>query len=178
MAEKFAPDFIANGANSWTPQLTNQFYIQIAIPGVKSLSQSREVYLAVAGGGIPGSSFEEVTIDFVNMQTFMAGAIRFETFALRVRDFIDAGSRQALYDWFVLVGDPQTGKMGLPNQYKTDGNIILFAPNGSAERSWKVEGVWPQAQNWGDLDYSTVENLEMEFTLRCDRAYLAPRIVM
>jgi len=171
MAEQFQPDYIAGGDNSWTPQLTNQFYIQLALPSGIALSQSRELYLAVAGGAIPGSSFEEVTIDFVNMQVFMAGAIRFESFALRVRDFIDAGSRKALWDWYQLVGNPRTGSMGLPNEYKADGNIILFAPNGTAERKWKVEGVWPQAQGWGDLDYSTVENLMMEFTLRCDRAY-------
>jgi len=172
MADKLAPDYIAagGGANTWTPQLTNNFYIQVA--DIPTLTQGRELYLAVEGGGIPSSSFEEVTIDFVNMQVFMAGALRFENFAMRIRDFVDAQSRNAAFAWYNQVGDPRTGLVNLPRIYKKDVKMVLFAPDGTLEREWLCEGCWPQAQSWGELSYTTVENLMIEFTLRCDRAYL------
>jgi len=108
----------------------------------------------------------------VNMQTFMAGAIRFDTFALRVRDFIDAYSRDALWNWYLQVCNPISGQMGLPKNYKKDLTLIMFAPDGSAEREWKVEGAFPQAHSWGEFSYTTVENVVIELTMRCDRGYL------
>ncbi len=168
MAEILAPNHIAQQAGQFTPQLQNQFSIEIhGLPG----QDSDTLILGVAGGAIPESSFEKVTIDYVNKQVHMAGKIIVGTTSLRVRDFIDSETRDALWRWYQLTGDPKTGSMGLPADYKRDGTIVLFGPDGSHERLWKMEGLFIESANWGDLDHATVDNLVMEATLSVDTAY-------
>jgi hypothetical protein len=75
-------------------------------------------------------------------------------------------------DWLRLNYEPLTGRMGYATFYKKDITLKLLDPQGTVVELWDMTGAWPQDINWGDLDYASSDNVEINFSLRYDNATL------
>ena len=51
--------------------------------------------------------------------------------------------------------------------------IVLYDGVGETLEEWKLENVWPNNIEFGDLDYSQNDVTTIDLTLRYDRAYIA-----
>ena len=57
----------------------------------------------------------------------------------------------------------------------TDPDFTVADPGASITQSWLIQGVFPQAIDYGELDYGSSDVQEVSVTLRYDRAYRVKR---
>lgn len=160
-------DHLANAAGLFEPQRQNNFLFQIHLDdGIDSLN----INLSLEAASLPTESSEEVELNYINVKRYVAGKTVYDTIPLVVKDMVDIGTARALSRWRTKVYNPITDQVGLARDYKKSADIILFAPDGSAERTWELRGVWPISVNWGPLDMTTSDIVKIETTLRYDKA--------
>lgn len=117
----------------------------------------------------PNLSIEETEINFLNGKFFIPGKATWETITVTYIDVASLDSKP-LYDWLASVydyTDPTLLYMGSTARlYSGVGIIKLLDGCGTTLETWTLEGVWPTAVNFGDLDYSSSEEATIELTLR------------
>jgi len=158
---------IAAQDGDFTPQHQNQWAIEIA--GLEGDDKDL-IVLSVMSATLPVESNEEVMLAYGNEKRYVAGAVEYETIPLVVRDWVDRDTRRALIRWRREVYDPETGNVGLAKNYKKNAELILYSSEGSITRKVRLVGLWPQALNAGDLSMESSDPVQMEMTLRFDRA--------
>ena len=112
---------------------------------------------------------EEIELPYLNEARYVAGRARYEAIPLVVKDMVDVGVATAVKTWFEQVHNPATHKVGLARNYKKVADIIMIAPDGTLERTWRLHGCWPTYINYGDLDMNSNEIVRIELNLRYDR---------
>ena len=133
------------------------------------------------GGGIeawmcrtvkrPDINFEEITLDYMNTRRYLAGKFDWQTLDVTLLDPIDNSAADAVIAWIRTVGDEYSTAKFPASDYKRQITITLLDGAGLGIETWVLEGVWPQATNFGDLDYSANDPVEITMTLRYDRAW-------
>ena len=74
--------------------------------------------------------------------------------------------------WRKQVYDPETDQIGWATQYKKDGMVTEFGPDGTFFRNWKIKGVWPSGVNYGSsMSHEGSEVKKLEMTLAYDKAF-------
>lgn len=120
----------------------------------------------------PNYDIEETELNFLNAKTWIAGKLTWQSITAT---YIDAGSQdlQALYQWIgqnAQLNDNINFQQGTSFQdYCGDAFLVLYDGCGRAMEQWKLFNVWPQAVNFGELDYSSSEEVTIELTLRYDQ---------
>lgn len=121
----------------------------------------------------PNMTIEETEINFLNGKTWIPGKGTWETITVTYYD-VGGGPgnnfSNAIYGWLNSVyefRDPvrlrQASKWG---EYGGTATLLLFDGCGNEMERWILRQVWPQAINWGDLDYANSEEVTIELTLR------------
>jgi len=117
----------------------------------------------------PNISIEETEINYLNAKTWIPGKATWETVTVTYYD-VAAQGNQALYNWLASVfnfSDPTMSQQGKHRTaYSGTGVLTLYDGCGSAVEIWTMKDVWPQAINFGELDYSSSEEVTIELTLR------------
>lgn len=124
----------------------------------------------------PNISFEETEINFLNGKTFLPGKGTWETITITYYDVSiiagngAGGGNQALWSWLASVYD-FTDHTGLKQSsargcYGGEGICKLYDGCGDELERWVLFDCWPQAVNFGELDYSSSEEVTIEVTLR------------
>lgn len=162
MAETLGASHLAS--DNWEVQRQNNFEISIAGVGGRTLT------LAVEAGFLPAESNEIIELNFGNSKVKVAGIANFEDGTLSLRDAIAQDIEKIVVDWRKQVYDPETDRVGLAVNYKKQGRVIQWAPDGSMERTWKIIGCWPSTVNYGTLDYTASDKKLIEITLTYDKA--------
>jgi len=133
----------------------------------------------------PNLTIEETEINFLHGKMWIPGKGSWETITVT---FFDgggasiAGGIKALYSWLATVynftgtGKPlsQSSRRGTPPNglptgnggYAATGVLDLYDGCGSSMETWTLGHMWPQAVNFGELDYSSSEEVSIEVTLR------------
>lgn len=158
---------IANAEGDFAPQHENNWLIEIG--GLDGDAKDL-ITLSLVSSALPPESNEEISLPYGNETRYVAGKAQFDPIPLVVRDYVDRPVRAALMAWRRQVYDPETGNVGLPSQYKKQAEIILQASNGTLSRSCRLIGIWPQALNPGTLSMDSANPVQIEMTLRYDRA--------
>jgi hypothetical protein len=104
------------------------------------------------------------------VRRYVAGRMLYEPIPLVVKDFVDIGTATAIETWQKQVANAETHKVGLAKDYKKVGDLILFAPEGSFERTWRLYGLFPVFVAFGALDMNANDVVRIQATLRYDRA--------
>jgi hypothetical protein len=123
----------------------------------------------------PNLSIEETEINFLNGKTWIPGKGTWETVTITYYDL--AGDANIdLWSWLASVYDftgggsggfPPNVKQGTARaDYSGTCELILYDGCGEELEVWKLLDAWPQAINFGDLDYSNSEEATIEVTLR------------
>lgn len=128
----------------------------------------------------PNINIEETEINFLHGKMWIPGKASWETITVTYYDVVadSNNSVTSLYNWLSTVYEfhsPQTLRQssrrgvtlnGGQNGYSGNGRLVLYDGCGTAMETWRLGHVWPQAINFGDLDYSSSEEVTVELTLR------------
>lgn len=140
----------------------------------------------------PNLTIEETEINFLHGKMWIPGKGSWETITVTYYDLAgtDAAngitpSMTALYSWLATVynftGTPAGGTLlsqssmrgttpyGMTTGrggYAAVGWLDLYDGCGLSLETWKLGNMWPQAVNFGELDYSSSEEVTLELTLR------------
>jgi len=145
----------------WTFQVTSQCTAIGSIPAYFVKLASR-----------PNISFEETEINFLNAKDWIPGKATWETITVTYYD-IASQDMKPLYNWlssvynFSSTDQTKYAQMGTKkSDYACTGTLTMFDGSGNPLEEWTLNNMWPQAINFGDLDYSTSEESTIELTLR------------
>lgn len=128
----------------------------------------------------PNLSVEETEINYLNQKKWIPGKASWETITLTFYD-VASQDMQPCWDWissvYQLNHDGQTGlavdqKQGnMVQDYGAKVTLTLLDGCGNPLEVWQLDDVWPQAINFGELDYASSDEATIELTLRysqCD----------
>ena len=120
----------------------------------------------------PSITFEEIELDHINVKRYVKGKGSWETLEITLYDPIVPSGAQSVMEWVRLSKESVTGRDGYSDFYKKDITINVLGPVGDKVEEWTLKGAWIQAANFGDLDWSASEPLDISLTLRYDYAVL------
>jgi hypothetical protein len=133
----------------------------------------------------PNLTIEETEINFLHGKMWIPGKGTWETITVTYYDIGNAGAGMtALFSWLATVynfTDPdglhQSSKRGTgpgSGGYAGQGILLLYDGCGVTMESWELANMWPQAVNFGELDYSSSEEVTIELTLRYSEVKYTP----
>lgn len=131
----------------------------------------------------PNISIEETEINMKNAKTWIPGKASWETITVTYYDIVNGGAPILnLYSWLATIydfSDPNgiqgqlnmvdhkgNGQQGTGSGYAGKAVLRLYNGCGDELEKWEIKDAWPQAINFGDLDYSSSEEVTIELTLR------------
>jgi hypothetical protein len=142
----------------------------------------------------PNLSIEETEINFLNAKTWIPGKGSWNTITVTYLDVANVagstvkpespGSPDNIYKWLASVYDFRGKAAGAtPGQlnngsrrrdYAAVGVLKLYDGCGGILETWLLEDMWPTEVNFGDLDYASSDNVEIELTLRYSNVEYTP----
>lgn len=135
----------------------------------------------------PNLNIEETEINFLNGKTWIPGKGTWDSITVTYYDVI--GSRNiALWSWLATVYDftaaqgggngtgnaPDLKQATLRSDYAGTATLNLFDGCGNSVETWTLRDAWPQAINFGDLDYASSEEVTIELTMRYSQVSYQP----
>lgn len=120
----------------------------------------------------PKLSFEESTLDYINQKRYVSGKGEWQPLEITLYDPIVPSASQKVMEWIRLDWENLTGRMGYAAFYKKQINLKLLDPVGAVVEDWQLDGTWIKDVNFGELDYSNSDPVEINLTLRFDQATL------
>lgn len=119
----------------------------------------------------PNYDIEEVELNFLNAKTWIAGKLTWQSITATFMD-ASAAEIQNLYIWIgqnARLDNNLTFWQGSSfNDYAASAELVLYTGCGQPMEAWLLDNVWPQAVNFGELDYTSSEDVTIELTLRYD----------
>ena len=152
----------------WEIQRNNNFEISIEGVGEKG----RLLTLAVVSGSLPSESNNPITVQYGNTNIKVAGTYDIQAGTLVVRDIIQKDVERMIDQWRSTVYNKDTDQVGFAANYKKQARITQFAPDGTYERVWKIDGVWPSSVSYGEVGQENNALKTISITLEYDKARL------
>jgi hypothetical protein len=121
----------------------------------------------------PSFSNGEVALDHINVQRYVKGRTVWNTIAISLYDAIVPSGAQAVMEWMRLHHESATGRDGYSSFYKKDITLRQLSPLGEVIEEWLLKGTFITESNFGTLDWSTEDAVNIEVTLRYDWAFLS-----
>ena len=144
------------------PKLKNRYLMQIdGIPAYLVKTANR-----------PQITFEEVTLEHMNVKRYVKGKGAWQTLQITLYDPVVPSASQAVMEWVRLSHESVTGRDGYSDFYKKDVTFQVLGPVGDIVEEWKLKGAWCQDVTFGDLDMASSDPVEISLTLRYDYAIL------
>ena len=141
-----------------------QFRWTIAIDGIDAFT--------LKTANRPQVAFEDTVVDYMNTKFYYPGKATWEPLNLVLIDPLVPSAAQKTIEWMRLVYESDTGRMGYKAFLAKDFNIRMLDPVGAVAEDWTIFRAWPQSINWGELDYSVSDPVNINLTLRFDSAQL------
>lgn len=128
-------------------QRTNHFEVvldlgrlNLSVGGEKAAEHLR---LSTKSFTNPKVSSEAIELRHGNDIVKVAKSPSFDNLTLTVHDTIGLDQLYVIQSWFEKVFDRKTKLMGRVSDYKTDGILYMYSPDGTIVRKWVLQGVWP-----------------------------------
>ena len=131
----------------------------------------------------PSLTVEETEINRLNAKTWIPGKASWETITVTYYDVADTANLP-LWTWLASVynflgngkvATPKLHQMGSQlKDYGGVGVLTLYDGCGGEIERWTMKQMWPQAVNFGELDYSSSEECNIELTLRYSEVQYEP----
>ena len=152
------------------PDITfeRKFRFTFEIQGFCNNQQNRVPEYFVKVASRPNVSLEETEINFLNAKTWIPGKATWETITVT---YVDAAhvEMKSLWNWLATVynfTDPVNLTQGDKRDWDATGILNMYDGCGYLIEQWQLQHMWPQAINFGELDYSNSEEATIELTLR------------
>jgi len=160
MAELLEPQDIM--FTPFEPKLKNRFIMQI--DGINA-------YM-VKTMNRPSLESDEVVLEHMNVTRYVKGKSRWQPIEITLYDPVVPSAAQQVMEWVRLGHESVTGRDGYSDFYKKDVTFNLLGPVGDVVEEWELKGAFIQSVNFGDLDFSASEPVEISVTLKYDYAIL------
>ena len=118
--------------------------------------------------GRPKMSNEKTEIKVVNNTAYFKGSSTWDTIDVTLLDPISEPSSRRVYEWLLLHHNSKTGVDGYKSEYAKDITLKMLSPLGTTIQEWKLHRAWIENADFGDLDYSSSEPLNVSITLAYD----------
>jgi hypothetical protein len=166
------------GDTRFEPQRTNNFEVQITgldnvltdFKGGLISNASASITLSVADYDAPSLTISPIEIAYGNNIVKFAGKPTFETSSITLNDYIGLKVEQILNSWYALTYDVKTQKVGLAKNYKKEGFLIEYAPDGTNIRQWHLHGCWISSLDLGKFSQDGNAVRQVTVTLVYDYA--------
>lgn len=150
----------------WEPKLQQRFIMTIKNQGVEVPS------FMVKAASRPTTNQEAVEIDHINMKRKFKGKTTWEDISITMYDPIVPSGAQAVSDWLRRCHEPLTGRDGYANFYKMEISFKMLGPVGDVVEKWTLHGAFPTQVNFGEMDWSSTEMVNIQATIAYDYAIL------
>jgi len=151
---------IAAAGGAFEPQRQSNFMLHLEAPGGGGGNRNA-LQLSLQAFPFPKYEIAVGITRYMNEERKWASNATFQNLQATFKDYVDTATASILASWSRLVFNPDTGAIGLASEYKSQGFVQLFAPNGTGIRSWKLIGVWPSNFNFGEgnMEGQATQNL-------------------
>lgn len=163
IADTLGPMHMSNNRN-FEIQRTNHF--EVSFEGI-----SRDVTLMVDSFTPPNSSVEPIELAYGNSKIKVAGQATTEDIELVIKDAIVADLESQLYEWYGKVYNIKEDKIGWSVDYKRNGRLYQYGPDGTFIRQWRLLGCFPTTFNSSEFTYDGADKKTITMTIACDKAY-------
>ena len=144
------------------PKVQNRFIMYIeGIPAYTIKTAAR-----------PTIAFEDITLDHINTKRYVKGKGEWQSLAISLYDPVVPSAAQAVMEWVRLGHESVTGRDGYSDFYKKNITFNVLGPVGDIVEEWQLVGTYISEANFGTLDWSSNEPVNVELTLRYDYAIL------
>lgn len=156
----------------YEPQRVSNFQVEFyGLPG----QGTEEIMLATNDFSLPNITNEPITVYHGNTDVKFAGKTQFQGMdTLTCIDWITLDMEQIINAWRRQVYNPETDEIGWAADYKKEGCVTQFGPDGTFFRNWTVKGAWPSGVNYGSsMSHEGNEVKKIEMTITYDKAFRA-----
>lgn len=162
------------GQDDWEPQRTNNFEVQfpnlgqlfsidqgLALPG----NASDLLTLSVKSVDYPSTEINNIQVSYGNNSINFAGKPTYGNVTIAVNDFIGLQTERIIMAWSALVYNPKTETIGRASQYKRDGYLFEYSPDGTVARKTQLRGCWPGTVTPGSFsnDDNSIREISVTF---------------
>jgi hypothetical protein len=123
-----------------------------------------KVPFMVRAGGIPESVVGQYTVPYFGRQVKYAGDRTFADWTVTIINDEDFAIRNAMEEWMNFINSHDSNSRGLPQQYKSTGQITQYSKDGSPLRTYVFEGMFPISIDGIQMDWSQTDSIE-EFSV-------------
>ena len=120
----------------------------------------------------PQIEVEETEINFLNAKTYIPGKGTWQSITITYYDVtsLDGIGNEELWGWLAsvynFIDNVALTQSSRRRCYGGTGIITMYDGCGQELEEWRLFDCWPQAMNFGELDYSQSEEATIEVTLR------------
>ena len=124
----------------------------------------------------PNLSFEEVQLDRYNSRAYVGGKHTWDPCTITIEDDITnkasavVQAQLEMQQRLIGASGPWLNQEATASGYKFGCMLNMLDGNEAIVESWKLEGCFIQACNWGDMDYATSDKATIDLTIRYDHA--------
>lgn len=132
----------------------------------------------------PNLTIEETEINFLHGKFWIPGKGTWETITITYYDIGNDPTLGGLYAWLATIYDftnpvnlyqsSRKGNGANIRGYSGAADLRLYDGCGNTMELWQLSDVWPQAINFGELDYSSSEEVTIELTIRYSQVKYTP----
>jgi hypothetical protein len=144
------------------PKVQNRFIMQVdGVPSFIMKKVSR-----------PQIDCGEVVLDHINLVRKLKGKCKWGDITMTLYDPIVPSGAQTVMEWVRTAHESVTGRDGYADFYKKDFDIFVLGPVGDKIENWKVKGAYIKTAQFGDLDWATETQVEIQLTIALDYCVL------
>lgn len=151
--------------NSKRYQVQETCWYEIVIGGL-----SQDLTFLTQSCSLPEVSNPAIEVGYGNSTAKVAGKREYGSGNFVFMDAMVADIESQLVNWQKSIYDPATGKMGWCTDYKHDITITQYGPDGTYERTWKMEGCWPSNISYGEMSGDAADKKTITVTMEYDSA--------
>jgi len=121
----------------------------------------------------PQFTFDEAAMEHNQETVYFAGKQKWAETKLMWYDVEqDPDCSGNVWDWLNTIVDITGQELPVqpPEQYKKDADLQMIDGKGTSTERWQMCGCWPKDINWQTLDYGSSEIMQIEVSMRYDRA--------
>lgn len=119
-----------------------------------------KIPLMVKAAQIPGSTVGSYTVPYFGRQVKYAGDRTFEDWSVTIINDEDFAIRNAMEAWSNSINTHQSNNRALPQDYKSDAQVIQYGKDKSILRQYTFQGLFPLTIDPIELNWETQDTIE------------------
>lgn len=137
---------------------------------------SQPISMNVIQTSRPKLSFKKIELHRYNSVAYVAGKHAWEPISCTIQDDVTGTATTVVQaqlqkqQWLVGAEGQWLAAAGEGSIYKYNANLDMLDGNDRVIERWTIEGCWFENVDYGDLDYSTGDPVEIKLTMSYDHA--------